>query len=200
MGPECLLQFRTGGRRRFQRDEGYQGLPLDVVGFADHGRLGHVLVADQGAFHFGRADPMPGDVQDIVDAADDPIVPRAVPATSVAGEVTPRDFVPVSFPESLRIAPNTAQHAGPGIADNQFPARVFGHRLALIVDDLGLHSEKGQGSRAWFGRSSPGQRGDHDTAGFGLPPGVHDGATAFADDLVIPHPGFGIDGFSHCSQ
>ena len=38
-----------------------------------------------------------------------------------------------------------------------------------------------------------GQGRDHDHAGFGLPPGIDDGAAVAADDLVVPHPGFGID-------
>ena len=33
-------------------------------------------------------------------------------------------------------------------------------------------------------------------AGFGLPPGVDDGAALLADDTVIPHPGFGVDRFA----
>lgn len=37
-------------------------------------------------------------------------------------------------------------------------------------------------------------------AGFGLPPGVHDGELVFADDLSVPHPGFWVDGFSHGTE
>ena len=33
-------------------------------------------------------------------------------------------------------------------------------------------------------------------AGFGLPPGVDDGAAVAADDFAIPHPGFGVDGLA----
>ena len=43
---------------------------------------------------------------------------------------------------------------------------------------------------------APGSGGDHVAAGFGLPPGVDDGAAFLADDGVVPHPGFGVDRFA----
>jgi hypothetical protein len=47
---------------------------------------------------------------------------------------------------------------------------------------------------------STGQGRDHLTTGFRLPPGVNDGATRIADDLVVPLPGLRIiDGaLVHC--
>src|SRR5215469_3840421 len=36
--------------------------------------------------------------------------------------------------------------------------------------------------------------------GFRLPPRVHDGAAIAADDLPIPHPGFGIDRLAHGAE
>ena len=38
------------------------------------------------------------------------------------------------------------------------------------------------------------------TTGLFLPVRVGDGAPAIADDLVVPAPGLGVDGFSHGSQ
>ncbi|MNV01415.1 hypothetical protein D3C71_916150 [compost metagenome] len=37
-------------------------------------------------------------------------------------------------------------------------------------------------------------------ARFGLPESVHDGATLAAHVLVVPHPGFGVDGLAHAAQ
>ena len=37
-------------------------------------------------------------------------------------------------------------------------------------------------------------------ARLGLPPGVHDGATAVADHLVIPAPGLGVDRLAHRAE
>ncbi len=36
-------------------------------------------------------------------------------------------------------------------------------------------------------------RRNHDAAGFGLPPGIDDGAAAVANDAVVPKPGFRVD-------
>jgi hypothetical protein len=44
-----------------------------------------------------------------------------------------------------------------------------------------------------FERGDAGQRGDHDGAGLGLPPGVDDRAAVAADVLAVPHPRLGVD-------
>nr|GFD47586.1 hypothetical protein [Tanacetum cinerariifolium] len=43
-------------------------------------------------------------------------------------------------------------------------------------------------------------RRNHDAAGFGLPPRIHDGAAALAHVLVVPVPGFLVDGLAHRAQ
>ena len=45
-----------------------------------------------------------------------------------------------------------------------------------------------------------GQGRDQDAAGFGLPPGIDDGAAAIAHHAVIPQPGFRIDRLAHAAQ
>ena len=52
---------------------------------------------------------------------------------------------------------------------------------------------KRSGRGAGLGRRGAGKRRDHDRAGFSLPPRVDDRTLLFADDFVIPHPGFRID-------
>ena len=37
-------------------------------------------------------------------------------------------------------------------------------------------------------------------SGFGLPPGVHDGATLLSDHGVVPHPCFRIDRFAYAAE
>ena len=44
------------------------------------------------------------------------------------------------------------------------------------------------------------QRGDHDRAGLGLPPGVDDRAAVATDDLAVPHPRLGIDRLTDRSE
>ena len=66
----------------------------------------------------------------------------------------------------------------------------------MVVDDGGIDAEEREGRGAGFERGRPGKRGNHDRAGFGLPPGVDDGTASGANLLVIPHPGLGIDRFT----
>ena len=46
----------------------------------------------------------------------------------------------------------------------------------------------------------PGERGDQDPAGLGLPPGVDDGAVVTADVGAVPDPGLGVDGLAHRAE
>jgi hypothetical protein len=43
-------------------------------------------------------------------------------------------------------------------------------------------------------------QGEHDAAGFGLPPGIDDRAALFADHLEVPFPGFGVDRLADAAQ
>ena len=62
-------------------------LALEVIGPADDGSFGDGRMADQGALDFGGADAVAGDVEHVVDAADDPEIAVLVAARAVAGEI-----------------------------------------------------------------------------------------------------------------
>ena len=67
------------------------GLALDLVRQADGRGLGHGRVADQRRFDLGRAQAIAGDLDDVVHAADDPVVAVLVALGRVAGQVDARD-------------------------------------------------------------------------------------------------------------
>ena len=71
------------------RDEGNDGLARGGVVGADDGGLGHRRMADQRVLDFGGRDPVPRDVHDVVDPAQQPQVAVLVALGTVAGEVTP---------------------------------------------------------------------------------------------------------------
>ena len=79
---------------RFERDEGDDRLPLELVGPADDGGLGDRRVADERALDLRGAEAVAGDVEHVVDAAHDPEVAVLVLARPVAGEVDARDRRP----------------------------------------------------------------------------------------------------------
>ena len=101
--------------------------------------------------------------------------------------------------EALGVAEHAAQHAGPGILDDQVAA-AFLNGMALGADDGRVHAGQGLGGRARLERGGVGHGRDEDAAGLGLPPGVHDGQFIVADVLVVPHPGLGVDGLAHGAQ
>ena len=66
-------------------------------------------MADQGVLDLGGRDPVPGDVHDVVDAAEQPQVAVLVALGAVAGEVPAGEPLPVGLDESLVVALDAAQ-------------------------------------------------------------------------------------------
>src|SRR5688500_14580656 len=143
---------------------------------------------------------MPGDVEHVVDASDDPKIAIFVLARAIAGEVTAFDFAPVNFFESLRITPDAAQHAGPWFSDDELATGVARNCFAFLVDDFRNHAEKWQSRRAWLGWGHTGKRRDHDDASLSLPPGIDDRTASPANALPVPNPSLGIDRFPNGSK
>ena len=96
------------------RDEGEDRLARVLVGDADHRRLGDALVADQRRLDLHRREPVAGDVDHVVDPADDPEVAVLVAPGGVADEVgVLAEPLPVGLDEALAApcracAPSTA--------------------------------------------------------------------------------------------
>src|SRR5207248_6763648 len=171
-----------------------------LVREAHHRGLGDVVVRDQRALDLRRAQPVSADVDHVVDAAGDPVVTVFVAAAAVAGEVAAREGGEVRLAEPIRIAEDAAHDAGPRTRQAEVAgARPFEH-LALIVHHRRLDAEEGKRRRPRLLRDGARQRRDQDPARLRLPPGVDDGATRVADDLVVPEPYLGIDRLADRAQ
>ncbi len=72
--------------------------------------------------------------------------------------------------------------------------------LALIVDDSHLNSRQRNLRTSWLSCGDAWQWRDHDGAGFGLPPGVHNWSLVAADDLAVPHPGLRVDWLTNAAK
>ena len=70
--------------------------PLMSCGTADDGGFGDFRMRDQSALDFGRAEAMAGDIDDVVDAADDPKIAVVIAAAAVAGEVAACTSLPIT--------------------------------------------------------------------------------------------------------
>ncbi|MNP62819.1 hypothetical protein D3C76_1581430 [compost metagenome] len=78
------------------------------MGVTDHGGFGDAVVQHQGALHFGSADAVPGDIDDVVDAPGDPVVTVFVAAGAIAGEIVAGVGLEVCVDHPLRIAIDAA--------------------------------------------------------------------------------------------
>ena len=124
-------------RAFLQRDEGGDRLSFDLVRPSDDGRFGDTRMIDERALHFHRADAMPGDVQDVVHAAEQPEEAVRVALGAIASEVhVGRPAAPVLRHVSLRVAVDAAQHRRPGPREGEQAAARALDVLALLGLDL----------------------------------------------------------------
>src|SRR4051812_557285 len=138
---------------------------------------------------------MSADLDDVVVAAEHPKVSVVVSNGGIAGEVNAWKARPVGFLEALGITMNGPRHRGPGLLDHKEALSGL-NGLAFLIEDVSRDTGKRLCRGTRFRRGRAGYRRDHRATGLCLPPGVHDGATLFADHAVIPHPCGGIDGLA----
>ena len=187
------MSLRLPLRAFLQRDERGDRLALDLVRASDDRRLGDARMIDERALDLHRADAMSGDVDHVVDAAEQPEVAVGVALGAVAGEVDAgAPLVPVLADVAIGIAVDAAQHRRPRPRQREQAAADL-DLLAALVANLRGDAGKRPRRRAGLERRDAGQRRDHDRAGLGLPPRVDDRAALAADDAVVPDPRFRID-------
>src|SRR5262249_20137790 len=152
-----------------------------------------------------RAQPVARHVDHVVDAAEDAEVAVLGLDRAVAGEVRP--VVPVlalrvrvvlgvvRLDEPLRLAPDRLEDARPRVADADVPGLVAAlpHLDAVLLGDDQVDADHRGAATAGLHRVDGGQRGAEETAGLGLPPGVHDDRLVLADVLVLPAPDLRLD-------
>ena len=88
MLPELLAKVVARLDPGLEDDEAEDGLAGDLILAADHRGFRHAFVVNQGTLDLGRAQAMPGDVHDIVDATHQPVVAILVAAAHRPREST----------------------------------------------------------------------------------------------------------------
>jgi len=199
---QFFFQFIVGSDAEHRSDVGVNPLALDLVRVADHRGFGNLFVQDQGAFHFGGAHAMAGDVEYVVHSPGNPVVTVLVAARAVATEVVARVLFEIGLHETLVIAVHRAHLARPGPGDDQRTGGlgVLDELASVGIHDAGYHAEERRGGGTGFHRGRAGQARDQMAAGFRLPPGIDNGATPVTDHVVIPFPSLGVDGFAHGAE
>ncbi len=119
-------------------------------------------VAHEGALDLGGADAVAGDVEHVVDAADDPEVAVLVASRAVAREVDARDDVPVRLEVALVVAPERARHRRPRPPDDELAALVRLARVAAVLHDGDVDAEERQAGAPRLGEDGARKRRQHD--------------------------------------
>src|SRR5215472_12587475 len=123
-----------------ERDVGDDRLAGGLVADRDDRGLGHRGVGDERRFDLGGGQPVPGDVDDVVDPAGDPEVAVLVAPCAVADEVD-------LWPEALEVGPDEpvpvvverAEHARPGLGEDEHAA-ALADLVPLLVEEPGGHA------------------------------------------------------------
>jgi len=201
MGDQGLFEFIRLGHVVVQRDVSEDALAFDVMGESDDRRFRDIRMRSESRFDFRGAQPVTGNVDDVIDTAGDFVIAVGIALRAVAGEIRAGKLNEVILDEpAVFVIPQTAGHAGPGVFNTQSafagPFDFFSFFIKQNRDDA---EERHHG----FGRfdiDRAGQRKDHVSAGFGLPPGVGNRAMAGADLIVVPPPGFGVERLADGTQ
>src|SRR5208283_3048180 len=99
------------------------------------------------AFYFRRSHAVTGNVDDVINAASDPVIAIGVAAAAIAGEIFARIGREISLLEALVVSVDRAHHARPRIGDDQIALAGALDFIAGRVHDLRLHAEERRGGR-----------------------------------------------------
>src|SRR5579859_1721472 len=211
-GGDFVLYCFVGMDSWFERDVHDRHAALDFVDDGNNGGFRDFRQGEASGLEFFGAEAVAGDVDDVIDAAENAVVAVGGKNSAVGGVVRPIApifamrilvvlFV-VLIDEALRAAPDSLHDAGPGIANADISGRVQTRRnfLSFFIPNNRINAEGGRSSTAGLHGVERRFGAAEEAAGFGLPPGVDDDRLAFADDLVIPAPDVRFDGLAHGSH
>src|SRR3989442_2794058 len=190
----------TSGRGSpgLERHVDLQGPAAKLVQHRDRRGLGDLIDCKARRLELFGSEPMPGHVDDVVDAPEDPEVAVRGLERAVAREVRP--VVPVragfvlavllvvDLHEPLWLTPDRLEDAGPRVADADVPRPTpagLDHPAVLVID-YRVDPKDPWPAAAGLHRLGGGEGAAQKPAVFGLPPGVNDDRRVFADDIVVP--------------
>src|SRR5699024_1103306 len=158
--------------------------------------------------NFDGGQAVPRNVDDVVNATQDPDVAVFIRFRSVAGKEPaaavfgPVVALPVGVVEAFRVAPDGAGSAGTGTGDDDDALFVGGRGVARSIYNSDVDAGEWAGAGTGFKTGVGLARGDDGGTGFGLPPSVHHGYAlggVAADVFSRPLPGFWVDCFAYGS-
>src|SRR2546423_14691987 len=140
---------------------------------------------------------MTAHVEYIVNATHYPKKSVLVSARAVASEIDAIYLRPVLLSIALVVAPYGSEHRRPWALDDKIAAFMRAYGLPCARHHVHLDSGQRLRGRAGLSRRRTREWADHYRARFRLPPCINNRAATFPDYLPIPHPRFGVDGFTY---
>src|SRR5205823_4843979 len=142
---------------------------------------------------------MAGDVENVINAADDPKITVFIAPCAVAREIIAFKFTPVLLAITALVAVDGAQHRRPWATNDQLATDIRSYFMASFIDHCRIDAKERKRRATRFGWSRARQRRNHDRACLSLPPCIDNGTTSPANSFVIPNPRFRIDRFANCA-
>src|SRR5262249_34134980 len=206
---EALADILARLEPRFQRYVEVRDLAFDLISGGDHGRLGDFINQQTGGLDFLGPEPVPGNVDDVINSTQDAIVAVGCLQSAVAGHVrpvAPVATVPIlTIPRvvlvdvAIWVLPDRLKRARPGVlnTDISSPAGAWRNLVAHLVIDDRMNARHARSCTSRLHRVQGWHRAAQEPPVFGLPPSVDDGRLTLAHDVVVPAPHRRLDGFAH---
>jgi hypothetical protein len=163
LGDEVLAKLGGVLESVLDGDEGVDSLSGKLIGDTDDGGLSDSGVVDQGSLDLSGGETVTGNVDNVVNTSADPVVSLVVTGSSVSREVVSLVDVQVGVHVALVSTPDGTGHRGPGLAESQNSLDVVSDELLTRdgVDNAGVDSEEGEGSRSGLGGSASSEGSDN---------------------------------------
>src|SRR5665648_446409 len=200
-----LLDLAARAEAGLERHVHLDGPAANVVDHRDGCGLGDLLDGDACRLELFGAEPVPGDVDHVVDPAEDPevavgrlhgpVARHVRPVAPVLAILVRAVLLVVGLDEPLGRAPDRLEAPGPGVADADVarPAASRLEHVAVLGIYPAIYDEDARPAAARLHRLQCGQGAAQETAVLGLPPGVDDGCLALADTFAVPAPDLRLD-------
>ena len=189
--------------RRFadvERHIGVNALALDVMWHPDDCCFGDFGVENERRLNLCGAHAVAADVDDVINAACNPIIAVGVAPCAVSSEIFAGEGGEIGLEKAAVIAPDAAHLPRPASRDDEVTLGGTILEVAFAVDNLWLDAGHWLGraaglevSRAWHWR-------DHRRACLSLPPCIDDRAATVTNNAMIPAPCLRIDRLTNSSK
>src|SRR5690606_21914762 len=167
---QLFYQLVAGLFAAVQGDVHIDTLAFNIVRITHHRSLSHFRVRYQRAFYFSGTHTVAGYVNNVVHTAGNPVVTVFITTGTVTGEIHTTEGREIGLHIPLMVTVHGTGLARPAVNNHQVTfGRAFQNHTG-VIHQRRLHTKERTGSRTGFGIGCARQRGNHDAAGFSLPP------------------------------